>query len=143
MARIFKAPRELVFRACTDPDLVPQWWGPKIYTTIVEKMDVKPGGVWRYVQRGSDGSEYAFNGVYREVVPPERLVYTFEFEGMPGHISVETVTFEDHAGKTKLTNTVLFQSREDRDGMFESGMQAGAAESMERLAELLRTLADN
>lgn len=139
MERILNAPRELVFKAHTDPDLIARWWGPRRYTTTVDKMDVRVGGVWRFVQRGADGSEFAFNGVYREVVPPERLSYTFEFEGMPGHIIVETLTFEDLGGKTKLTVTGSFASPEDRDGMLTSGMEEGANESYERLEELLAT----
>jgi len=137
MARVFDAPRELVFKAYTDPNLIPQWWGPRGDTTSVDKMDVRPGGVWRYVHRRPDGNEHAFNGVYREIVPPERLVYTFEFEGMPGHVLLETVTFEEHDGKTTLTDTALFQTVEDRDGMLKSGMEEGAAESLDRLEELL------
>jgi len=74
----------MVFKAYTDPSIIPHWWGRRRLTTMVDKMDVRPGGVWRFVQRGPDGHEYAFNGVYREIVPPERLVQTFEFEGMPG-----------------------------------------------------------
>ena len=112
--------------------------GVRSLTTIVDKMDVRPGGLWRFVQRGPDGNEYAFKGEYREIVPPERLVYTFEFEGMPGHVILETVTFEEHDGKTKLTDRSLFQSGEDRDGMLSSGMEQGAAETMDRLAVLLR-----
>jgi uncharacterized protein YndB with AHSA1/START domain len=135
--RIFDAPRELVFKAVTDPDLVPQWWGPKSRTTIVDKMAVRPGGVWRFVQRDQDGNEYAFHGVYHEVVPPERLVYTFEFEGMPGHVLLETVTFEEQDGKTRMTDTTVFQSVEDRDGMLKSGMKEGSAVSTDRFVELL------
>jgi len=141
MERVFNAPRALVFKAYTDPNLIPKWWGPRKYTTTVDKLEVKVGGVWRFVQRDAAGNEYAFNGVYREIVPPERLSYTFEFEGMSGHVVIETVTFEEHDGKTKLTATSLFQSVEDRDGMLQSGMEEGANESQERLAELLATLA--
>jgi uncharacterized protein YndB with AHSA1/START domain len=137
MTRVFDAPRELVFKVCTDPTLIPQWWGPRILTTTVDKMDVRPGGVWRFVQRDPGGNEFAFNGEYREIVPPARIVQTFEFEAMPGHVVLETVTFEDHDGKTKLTVTSLFQNVEDRDGMLQSGMEAGATESHDRLAELL------
>lgn len=137
ITRIFDAPRELVWKALTDPKLIPQWWGPRRYTTTVNKMDVRPGGVWRFVQRDSTGNEYAFNGVYREIVPPKRLVYTFVFEPMPGHESLETVTLEEQNGKTKATNKVLFQTVEDRDGMLKSGMEEGAAESMDRMADLL------
>jgi len=138
ITRIFDAPREMVFKASLDPNLIPQWWGPKRYTTTVEKMDVKPGGVWRFIQRDQEGNKYAFNGVYREIVSPEREVHTFEFEGMPGHVMLETSTFEEFEGKTKLTVSDLFQTVEDRDGMFNSGMKEGATESMERLEELLK-----
>jgi len=137
MTRVFDAPRELVFKAYTDPKLIPQWWGPKDHTTTVDKLDVRPGGMWRFVQRGPDGNEYAFKGVYHESLPPERLVYTFEFELMPGHVLLETVTFEEHDGKTKVTVTSVFQTVEDRDGMVKSGMEEGAVETWDRLAELL------
>jgi uncharacterized protein YndB with AHSA1/START domain len=140
MSRVFDAPRELVFAAYTDPQHIPHWWGPRNMTTIVDRMDVRPSGVWRYIHKGPDGEEYGFNGEYREVVPPERLVSTFEFEGMPGHIVVDTAVFEEQDGKTKVTVTSHFRSREDRDGMLESGMESGATESWDRLAELLETL---
>ncbi len=104
-------------------------------------MDFRPGGAWRFVQRGPDGTEHAFRGVYREIAPPGRLVYTFEFEGMPGHEALETRTFVEQDGKTKLTSTVLFESVEDRDGMLQSGMEGGAAETWDRLAEHVRTTA--
>jgi uncharacterized protein YndB with AHSA1/START domain len=100
-------------------------------------MDVRPGGAWRFVQRDPDGNEFAFNGVYHEVLPPERLVYTFEFEGVPGHVLLETVTFEELDGKTRLTDRSVFQTVEDRDAMVQSGMESGAKEAMDRLAELL------
>ena len=141
MERIFNAPRELVFKAYTDPNLISKWWGPRRYTTTVDKLDLRVGGVWRFVQHDADGNEFAFNGVYREIVPPERLSYTFEFEGMPGHVLVETVTFEAQGVKTSVTVTGLFQSVEDRDGMLQSGMQEGANESYDRLVELLGSLA--
>src|SRR5215207_6059321 len=82
--RVFNAPRDRVFAAFTDPELIPQWWGPRGVTTIMDRMDVRPGGDWRFVHRNSDGSETAFRGTYREVTPPERIVNTFEWEGMPG-----------------------------------------------------------
>jgi uncharacterized protein YndB with AHSA1/START domain len=137
--RVFDAPRELVFKAYTDPKAISQWWGPRDSTTTVDKMDVKPGGIWRFINKAQDGSEYPFNGVYREIAPPDRLSYTFEWEGLPGHIVLETVTFEEHNGKTTLTTTSLFDSVEDRDGMLSSGMEQGATESMDRLAEYLQT----
>ena len=137
VTRVFDAPRARVFKTMTDPALIPDWWGPKYLTTTVEQMDVRPGGVWRFVQRDADGNTYAFHGVYHEVVPPERLVYTFEFEGTPGHVLLETVTFEEQNGQTKVTDQSVFQSVKDRDGMLQSGMEQGAAESEDRLAALL------
>jgi len=138
MTRIFDAPRERVFKAYTDPNLIPQWWGPKRYTTTVDKMEVKPGGIWRFVQRDESGNQFAFRGVYHEITSPERLVYTFEFEGMPGHILLATVTFEELSdGRTKLTDSSVFQSVADRDAMLRTDMEEGASESMDRFAELL------
>jgi uncharacterized protein YndB with AHSA1/START domain len=135
--RVFDAPREHVFAAFTDPDLIPRWWGPRRMTTIVEHMDVRPGGTWRFIARDPEGREQGFRGTYREVTPPERLVQTFEWDGMPGHVVVETVSFEDLDGKTKLTTTSLFHTTEERDGMLSSGMETGLSESHDRLAELL------
>jgi uncharacterized protein YndB with AHSA1/START domain len=138
MTRIFDAPRELVFEAFTNPEMIAQWWGLRETTTVVEKMEVRPGGIWRYVQLDPDGSEHAaFNGVYREVVPPERLVSTFEYERMPGHVVLNTTTFEEIDGKTKITVRSLLQTREDRDGMLHSGMEKGANQAYDQLAELL------
>jgi uncharacterized protein YndB with AHSA1/START domain len=140
ITRSFNAPRELVFKAYTDPKLVSQWWGSGSGTTIVDKMEVKAGGVWRYVQREQDGNEYGFHGVYHQIMSPERIVHTFEFEGMPGHVLLETITFEEHDGKTTITDTSVFQTVEARDGMLQSGMEAGATESWDRFEELLKTL---
>ncbi len=138
ITRVFDAPRELVYRVLTDPEQVPHWWGPGNLDTVVDEMDVRPGGRWRYVQTDSDGNEYAFHGIYHQVTPPDRLVYTFEFEGMPGHVMMETITFEDLGdGRTRLVDTGVFQSVDDRDGMVESGMESGARESMDRLAALV------
>ena len=140
MTRVFNAPRELVYQAHTDPNQIPRWWGPRRMTTTVDTLDVRPGGAWRFFQRDPEGNEYGFRGEFREVAPPERLVYTFEFEGMPGHILVETITFEEHDGKTTVSTTSVFDSIEDRDGMLESGMESGAIESWDRLAELVESL---
>lgn len=140
ITRDFDAPRELVFKAFTDPELVAQWWGPNSVTTVVDQMDVSFGGKWRYVQRDADGSEYAFRGVYHQVRAPERLVYTFEFEPLEGHVLLETITFEERDGKTHMIDHSVFQSVEDRDGMVASGMEHGAAESMDRLEQILTTL---
>jgi uncharacterized protein YndB with AHSA1/START domain len=141
MARVFDAPRELVFQVMTDPTLIPQWWGQRDTTTIVDKMDMQAGGLWRYIQRDQQGNEFAFHGVYHSITAPERMVDTFEFEGMPGHVLLETMTLESQAdGKTKVTVSSVFQSVADRDGMLSSGMEAGANESYDRLEELLKTL---
>ena len=138
ITRVFDAPRDVVFRACTDPKLIPQWWGPARYTTKVDKMDVRPSGTWRFIQTDSEGNEFGFNGTYGEIVPPERYSYTFEFEPMPGHILHDTVTFEDEGGKTKMTIHSVFQSVEDRDGMLNSGMESGLTESHDRFEQVLR-----
>jgi uncharacterized protein YndB with AHSA1/START domain len=138
MTHVFDASRELVFKVVTDTNLTPQWWGPGRLTTTVDKMDVRPGGVWRFVKRGAEGNVYVFNGVYHAIVPPWRLVYTFEFECMPGHVLLETVTFEEHDGKTKFTDRTVFQTVEDRDGMLKSEMEEGATETTDLLAELLK-----
>jgi uncharacterized protein YndB with AHSA1/START domain len=141
LTRIFEAPRELVFRAHTDPELIPQWWGLRSNTTIVEKMDVRQGGMWRFVQRDATGHEFVFYGEYRQIVPPERLVNTFEFEDVPGHIILDTLIFEELPdGKTQLTATSLFETIGDRDGILSSGMESGSNESWDRLAELLARL---
>lgn len=140
VTRVFDAPRELVFKAMTDPELIPRWWGPRNHTTTVDTMDVRLGGAWRFLCRDSDGTEYAFRGEIREITPPERIVQTFEFEGMPGSISVETLTLEEHDGKTMVTVTSLFDTVEERDGMLQSGMQEGASQTYDRLADLLEEL---
>lgn len=140
MERVFNAPRELVFEVMTDPKHIPNWWGLRSSTTEVVSSDLRPGGAWRFVQRGPDGSEYGFRGEYLEVTPPSHYVYTFEFEGMPGHVVTDTVTLEDLGGKTRVLTSSLFSNKEDRDGMVASGMEAGANESWDRLEDLLATL---
>jgi len=136
--RIFDAPRDRVFAAYTDPELIAQWWGPLGTTTIVDQMEVQSGGRWRFVVRNSDGSETGFRGTIREVSPPERVVQTFEWEGMPGHVSIDTAEFEDLGdGRTKVVTTSLFHTTEERDGMLGSGMEGGLNESYARLDELL------
>ncbi|HEX9990598.1 MAG TPA: SRPBCC family protein [Chloroflexia bacterium] len=137
ITRTVDAPRDLVFKAYTDPNAIPQWWGPRNLTTVVDRMEVRPGGVWRFVHHDAEGNEYGFHGVYHDVVSPERIVSTFEFEGVPGHVLLSTMTFEEQDGKTKLTDASVFQSVEDRDGMLQSGMEGGASESMDRLEEYL------
>ena len=140
--REFDAPRDRVFAIYTDPQLIPEWWGPRSMTTIVDEMDVRTGGRWRFVARDADGSESAFRGAYREVTPPERIVQTFEWEPMAGHVSVETATFEDLGGdRTKVVTTSVFHTTEERDGMLASGMEGGLNETYARLDELLARLA--
>jgi uncharacterized protein YndB with AHSA1/START domain len=134
--RIFNAPRERVFAAMTDPELIPKWWGPREMDTVVDVMDVRPGGQWRFVHTAY-GQETAFRGTYREITPPERIVQTFEWEGMPGHVLVETATLEDLGDRTKLTTVSLFHTTEERDGMLASGMESGLSESHQRLDEVL------
>jgi uncharacterized protein YndB with AHSA1/START domain len=140
MTRDFDAPRELVFEAHSSCEHMSNWRGPRQNEVTSCEIDFRPGGKWRMVHRGPDGEEYGFHGEYREIVPPERIVWTFEFEGMPGHVSVETLSLEEHDGKTTLTGTSVFDTMVDRDGMIESGMESGAAESMDRLDEYLETL---
>jgi uncharacterized protein YndB with AHSA1/START domain len=144
MSRTFAAPRELVWRAFTEPEHVARWWGPRRYTNRVLEMDVRPGGRWRVEQEGTDGAVHRFKGVYREVVEPERLVKTFIYEDDAGTLEdrpvVETHTFEERDGATKLTIVSRFGSLADRDWMAASGMEGGARESLDRLAELLETL---
>ena len=140
MTRVFNAPRALVFQAHIDPALVAQWWGPRAYTTIVDKLEARAGGAWRFINRRADGSEEAFRGEYREMAPPEHFTWTFEWEGLPGHIGLETFTFVERDGQTTLTVTSHFNTREERDGMLANGMEQGANESADRLEELLERL---
>jgi uncharacterized protein YndB with AHSA1/START domain len=139
--RIFDAPRDRVFAVYTDPELIPEWWGPRGTTTEVVQMDARTGGDWRFIGHNADGSQHAFRGTYREVSPPERIVQTFEWEGMPGYICLETAEFEDLGERTKVTTTSLFYTTEERDGMLGSGMEKGLNETYARLDELLAKLA--
>lgn len=143
ITREFDAPRELVFKACTDPQLVAQWWGPRRFSTYVDKMDVRPGGQWRFINRDANGNEYAFHGVYHEILAPERIIDTFEFEGLPetGHVTLETMRLEALPdGRTRLTTQSVYQSIIDRDATLQSGMEEGLNETYERLAEVLKKM---
>ena len=138
--RIFDAPRERVWRAFTDPQLVAQWWG-RGNKLVIERMELKRGGHWRYVEH-SDHGVHGFEGRYREVTPPERLVCTFEWDGMPGHVAIETATLEDLGdGRTRLVTVSLFHTKEERDGMLQSGMESGVNESYAALDRLLASMA--
>jgi len=140
LTREFDAPRELVFEAVSKPEHLRNWWGQAASTLLQCDMDFRPGGKWRFVERDTEGNEWGFRGEVREVVPPERLVQTFEWEGLPGHISVETMRLEDLGGRTRVTVTSVFDSVEDRDGMLQSGMEQGAGESYDRLEAYLQSL---
>ncbi|HZW03627.1 MAG TPA: SRPBCC domain-containing protein [Anaerolineaceae bacterium] len=137
ITRIFDAPPELVFKVITNPELVPQWWGPEEYKTVVEQMDVRFGGTWRYVQNDNEGNVHPFRGVFHEVQAPRRLVYTLEYENQPGHIALETVELEPYEGGTKLSFQDVFQSVADRDGWYEAGAVEGGKVTMDRLEALL------
>jgi uncharacterized protein YndB with AHSA1/START domain len=139
ITRIFDAPRDLVFEAHTSCEHMSNWWGPRKYEVADCEVDFRPGGIWRMVHR-AEGEEHEFKGEYRDIVRPERITWTFEWMGMPGHISVDTVTFEEQNGKTTLTTRSVFDTKEDRDGMLQSGMESGLAESWERLDEYLDAL---
>jgi uncharacterized protein YndB with AHSA1/START domain len=138
MTRTFDAPRHLVWAAVTQPQHIKRWWGRGNELDVT--LDFRAGGSYRFVEHAEDGNEYAFRGEIREIVPEERVVQTFEFEGMPGHIAVETMTLEDKDGKTVLTSTSSFSNKEDRDGMLSSGMEAGANQSYDALDALLAEL---
>lgn len=143
ITREFDAPRELVFKAFTDPKLYVQWLGPRRLTMTLKTFEPRNGGSWRYIHKDTDSNEYAFHGVYHEVLAPERIINTFEFEGLPekGHVVLETARFEELPGdKTKLTIQSVFQSVADRDGMLQSGMEEGVNDSYERLDELLEKI---
>ncbi|HEX3731564.1 MAG TPA: SRPBCC family protein [Mycobacteriales bacterium] len=141
--RLFDVSRELLFAAYTDPTWLPRWWGPSETSIVVDELNVRAGGRWRFLLRDPDGNELAFRGVYHEVTPPARLIYTFEFEDLPGRVLLETVAFDTDAdGKTRLTDVSIFPSADARDGMVESGMEKELAETMDRLEELLLEKSD-
>jgi uncharacterized protein YndB with AHSA1/START domain len=142
--REFEATRDLVFKAHTDPELYVQWVGPRELTMALDKFEPRAGGSYRYIHKDRDGNEYAFHGVNHEVLAPERIISTFEFEGLPekGHVVLETVRFEAlPGGRTGLTVQSVFQSVADRDAMIQSGMESGVTEGYERLDGLLENKA--
>lgn len=137
--RTFDAPRELVWKAFTDPDLIPRWWGPHGTTATVVEMDVRPGGTWRYISRAPDRDDVTFHGEYLEVEPPERFTWTFlfEVEGMGDQGGAETHTFEEIDGKTRVRAVSHFASAEEIDGALATGMIQGAVETWDRLEAML------
>jgi uncharacterized protein YndB with AHSA1/START domain len=140
ITREFDAPRELVFKAHTDPELYVQWLGPRELIMTLERFEPRDGGSYRYTHKDPNGNEYAFHGVNHEVLAPERIISTFEFEGLPekGQVILETIKFEALPGnRTRLTGQSVFQSVAARDGMLRSGMEKGINVGYERLDELL------
>jgi uncharacterized protein YndB with AHSA1/START domain len=136
MTRVFDAPRSLVFDAFSKPELLKRWFGPRGWSLVVCDVDLKVGGGFRFVLRGPDGKDMGMRGVYREIVAPERSVHIESFDDYPGESQVTSV-FTEQDGKTTLTATVLYPSQEVRDAVINSGMEHGAAESYDKLAELL------
>lgn len=137
--RIFNAPRERVWKAVTNPELISQWWG-RGNKVVIEKFEFQKGGHWRYVEHSPEGT-HGFEGRYREITPQERVVQTFEWDGMPGYVIVESMTLEDLGdGRTKLVNVSLFHTTQERDGMLNSGMADGMKQSYEALEKLLGKL---
>lgn len=137
ISRIFDAPRELVFKVYTDPSFIVQWWGQKNLKTMVEDIELKSGGKWKFVQSGNDNIKHVFKGFYSEVKYPEKLVYTFESEAGSGHIVQETVTFKEQDGKTILTDTSTFNTVDDRNRMLLAGFESGVEATMDRFAGVI------
>jgi uncharacterized protein YndB with AHSA1/START domain len=141
--RELDAPRDLVFRAYTEPELLVQWLGPRRLTMTVDRYDLRDGGSWRYVHSDDAGNAFGFHGVFHGEPSPDGFVQTFEFEGAPGHVSMDTLTLEERDGKTTAHTNSLFQSVEARDMMVQNGMADGMSEGYERLDELLAKLVAN
>ncbi|GIF76233.1 SRPBCC family protein [Asanoa siamensis] len=134
MVRVFDAPKALVFDAHSKAEHVKHWWGRGNPLDI--EMDFRVGGSWRFVEHAPDG-DWAFRGEYRDIQAPDRIVQTFEFEGMPGQICEETLDLTEDGGKTTVTSVTRFDTKEQRDGMIESGMSEGAGQSYDALADYL------
>lgn len=143
ITREFDAPRELVFKAFTDPELYKEWIGPRELVTEIDVFESESGGRWRYIQRDPEGNLFGFHGVNHEVLPPERIIGTFEFEGLQetGHVMLQTLRLEELPGnRTRIIDQSVFQSVDDRDGMLQSGMEIGVNESYQRLDALLERI---
>jgi uncharacterized protein YndB with AHSA1/START domain len=141
--RTFDAPRELVFRAFIEPDLLVQWLGPRQYTMTIDRFDARDGGSYRYVHADDAGNAFGFHGVFHGEPSPDGFVQTFEFEGAPGNVSMDTLTLEERAGKTTVRTNSVFQSIEARDAMVQSGMAEGMNDGYDRLEELVAKLVAN
>lgn len=142
LTRTFDAPKELVWRAFTEPELLRRWWGRRGSTMPVCEIDLRVGGTWRMTERGADGSEHPFRGEYLELEPPDRIVQTFIYDVPPMNEmpSVETATLTEQDGRTTVTAISKHPNKEARDAMLNSGMEAGAGETYDRLEELLATV---
>jgi len=138
--RTFDAPRDLVFRAFIEPDLLVRWLGPRQYTMTIDRFDARDGGSYRYVHSDDAGNAFGFHGVFHGEPSPDGFVQTFEFEGAPGHVSMDTLSLEERDGKTTVRTNSVFQSVEARDAMVQSGMAEGMNDGYDRLEELLATL---
>ena len=140
MERIFNAPRARVWKAMTEPDLLAQWWG-RGNKLVIERYEFQRGGHWRFVEH-SDHGEHGFEGRFREISPIERMSMTFEWDGMPGHVIVQTIVLDDLGdNRTRMVTLALFHTTEERDGMIKSGMEGGVNESYAALDRVLETLA--
>jgi uncharacterized protein YndB with AHSA1/START domain len=140
ITREFNAPKELVYRAFTTPELVKRWWHAKRGEMTVAEIDLRVGGKWRYVMVTEDGFEVAFHGEYREIVPNERIVSTEVFEGSPDEEAVNTATFAEAEGRTTLTVLVQHSSKQARDAHIESGMEAGLQDAFDLLEQVAVSL---
>jgi len=138
--RTFDAPRELLFRAFTEPDLLVQWLGPRQYAMVIDEFDVRDGGRWRYIHRDDAGSEWAFHGVFHGTPSLDGMTQTFEYEGAPGHVSLDAVTFEDDGGRTVVHTHSVYQSLDARDAMVAGGMADGMEDGYDRLDALIGRL---
>ena len=141
--RTFDASRELVFRAFVEPDLLVQWLGPRQYTMTIDRFDARDGGSYRYVHSDDAGNAFGFHGVFHGEPSPDGFVQTFEFEGAPGNVSMDTLTLEERDGKTTVRTNSVFQSVEARDAMVQSGMAEGMNDGYDRLEELVAKLVAN
>lgn len=140
LTRTFDAPRALVWKVMTDPQHIVRWWTARSVSEsmTIDKHDMRPGGAWRFISHGRDGNDYTFVGKFLEITPPEKVVQTFGMEGMfEGKTIIETMTLTEVGGRTLYKNVSLFESREDRDGMVASGMEFGARQTLDQLAEIL------
>jgi uncharacterized protein YndB with AHSA1/START domain len=138
--REFDAPRELVFRAYTDPEMLVQWLGPRKYKMTIESWEPRDGGKWRFIHSDDEGNAYGFHGVFHGAQTPDSMLQTFEFEGAPGHVSLEKLVLEERDGKTTVRNHAVYQSIEARDAMINSGMESGMNDGFDRLDDLLARL---